>query len=139
MANDELRISRCDLVSKELNELFSEFVVAALAHRGGTALIDELFDDNKRDLAVLVERDCVWKISRSEELAGFAVVQGFTLMALMVKPTVRRQGIARAALQLLLREMPNLRDGLSLPGDRSTKSLYESVGWKARLLTMRAE
>ena len=25
----------------------------------------------------------------------------------------------------------------ALPGDRATKSLYESVGWKARLLTMR--
>jgi hypothetical protein len=30
-------------------------------------------------------------------------------------------------------------DGLALPGDRATKSLYESFGWKARLLTMRGE
>jgi hypothetical protein len=28
-------------------------------------------------------------------------------------------------------------DAYALPGDRAMKSLYESIGWKARLLTMR--
>jgi hypothetical protein len=30
-------------------------------------------------------------------------------------------------------------DAFALPGDRAMKSLYESIGWKARLITMRGE
>ena len=49
-------------------------------------------------------------------------------------------GVAREARQ---RPLSGLRveplDAFALPGDRATKSLFESLGWKARLLTMRGE
>ena len=40
--------------------------------------------------------------------------------------------------ELVVGENPP-KDGYALPGDRGMKSLYESLGWKARLLTMRGE
>jgi hypothetical protein len=51
----------------------------------------------------------------------------------------RRRGVATTLLKSLMAGEGPPKDGLALPGDRGMKSLYESLGWKARLLTMRGE
>jgi len=50
---------------------------------------------------------------------------------------LRRRGIASAFIVALRASGVEVVDARALPGDRGTKSLFESLGWKARLLTMR--
>jgi hypothetical protein len=49
----------------------------------------------------------------------------------------RRTKIATTMVRTLLESATPPVDAYALPGDRAMKSLYESIGWKARLLTMR--
>jgi hypothetical protein len=56
-----------------------------------------------------------------------------------VDPRRRRQHVATELLRAVTMGEGAPRDGYALPGDRGMKSLYESLGWKARLLTMRGE
>ena len=51
----------------------------------------------------------------------------------------RRERVATTLLHALVAGERPPKDGYALPGDRGMKSLYESLGWKARLLTMRGE
>ncbi|HET8990404.1 MAG TPA: hypothetical protein VFN59_04820 [Acidimicrobiales bacterium] len=109
-------------------------------HRGGSVLLDELRAG--RDDATTL-RDAL----RAGELivavihdvpVGFAWCRGGLIAALYVARVERRLGYARALVTELLTGPHAPIDGYALPGDRATKSLYESIGWKARLLTMRA-
>ncbi len=70
---------------------------------------------------------------------GFALIRERRLIALYVAPEARREGLGRQLLDAATRGRSGARDGLALPGDRATKSLFESAGWRARLLTMSAE
>ncbi len=74
-----------------------------------------------------------------DALVGMALVRGGVLEALYVEPAHRRRGIGRALVHRAVEVHEGTLDAYALPGDRATKSLYESVGWKTRLLTMRGE
>lgn len=64
-------------------------------------------------------------------------------MALWVTEAMRSRGVGRqlahAALDWLADAGASEFDALALPGDRATKQLFESLGFKARLLVMRRE
>jgi GNAT superfamily N-acetyltransferase len=109
--------------------MWHEYVAGLSTFRGGSALLEQLpvsIDDVIAD---------VLQIRRNDDLVGFCLVRHNTIEALYVIPAARRQGCARAALQGAI--LNGAVDALALPGDRATKSLYESATWRARLLTMR--
>jgi GNAT superfamily N-acetyltransferase len=94
--------------------------------------IDEVFDVALSLGALFVARD-------GDEPVGLALVREGTVEAVYVIESHRRRGVARALLNAVMGARREVLDAYALPGDRATKSLYESFGWKARLLTMRAE
>ncbi len=111
-----------------------------LSRRGGEALYADLSEGEGLEdlLDHLLESGCLWAFvdDRAERIA-YAILRGGVIEMLFVRPQNRRQGVGQKFLRALVDH--GARDGQALPGDRATKSLYESVGWKARLLTMRAE
>jgi ribosomal protein S18 acetylase RimI-like enzyme len=81
----------------------------------------------------------LWSTHDGDAVVGFALCRDGVVEGLYVERHHRRRGVARAMLTTLRAlEVPPV-DALALPGDRAMKSLYESIGWKARLLTMRGE
>ncbi len=60
-----------------------------------------------------------------------------SIEAIYVAHGFRRQKVATILVKTLLASDTPPVDAYALPGDRAMKSLYESLGWKARLLTMR--
>jgi GNAT superfamily N-acetyltransferase len=72
-------------------------------------------------------------------LVGFALCRYGVLEAVYVRKHSRRHGTARRLVNAAVDAASEPLDAYALPGDRATKSLYESFGWKARLLTMRGE
>lgn len=111
--------------------------LATLVHkRGGRALLVSLGAEATSLDAYLAD-ESLW-VAREGSIVGFGVCRGPLILGLYVAPTVRRQGVARALVNEMIRESAP-HDAYALPGDRAMKSLYESFGWKARLLTMRAE
>lgn len=126
-------------VSEELRRLWSEALDALRSTRGGTELLTEVLPDSLDPLSELVESGSVMLERRDGQLVGFAVVRHRTIVGMYVSPSSRRHGVARdIAAGLFAMDVAPL-DALALPGDRATKSLYESLGLKARLLTMRAD
>jgi len=108
-------------------------------HRGGQQLLTLFGDSAEKSLAEFVERGECSVILSDDVPVGFIIVREAVIYSVYVTPRSRRQGIGRRALGALL-DGPNApKDGYALPGDRSTKSLYESMRWKARLLTMSGE
>lgn len=61
-----------------------------------------------------------------------------TIIGVYVDESDRRRGVGGALVRAARTEF-GAHDGWASPGDRATKSLYESAGWKARLLTMSDE
>ena len=124
----------------KLNDMWAEALHHVLKHRGGSALVSTVAEDVDREslLDHLIQGRHVWFAWEDETLKGFAVVRRQVIEALYVAPGYRRQGVARALVMALNDGEVAPVDALALPGDRGTKSLYESIGWKARLLTMRA-
>jgi GNAT superfamily N-acetyltransferase len=110
-------------------------------HRGGPVLLASLVGGRPEAdvLADALADDQVWCALAGDDVIGFAWRLGEVIAGLYVAPGYRRRGYGRALVTALLDESPTPRDGFALPGDRATKSLYESIGWKARLLTMRAD
>lgn len=90
-------------------------------------------------LGSLVDQGRVWVATHEGQVKSFVVLQDRVIQALYVALSYRRHGIARLVLEALGAMGTPPLDAWALPGDRATKSLYESIGWKARLLTMRAE
>lgn len=88
-------------------------------------------------LGGLVDAGRLWTYEDAEDLKGLAVVRDSVLQAVYVKPAWRRHKVATTLVRAILAEPGAPLDAYALPGDRATKSLYESLGWKARLLTMR--
>jgi len=126
-------------VSAELRQLWGEALDAVTTIRGGAELLAEVLPDSLDPLSELVATDCVMLEQRDELLVGFAIVRHRTIVGVYVSPVSRRLGVARdIAKSLFAMDVPPL-DAFALPGDRATKSLYESLGLKARLLTMRGE
>ena len=109
-------------------------------HRGGAALLGDL-RDGRDDDAVLrgaLAAGQLWISVEAGGPVGFAWCRDGVIAALFVTPGERRRGHGRSLVRALLDGTTPPTDGYALPGDRASKSLYESIGWKARLLTMRA-
>lgn len=125
--------------SEEIEAFWSLARSEATKKRGGEALLSTIEGNVPATelLAHLIEARCLWSAINDETLVGFVLYRNHVVEALYVDRHCRRQGIARSLLGALRElETPPL-DAYALPGDRAMKSLYESIGWKARLLTMR--
>ncbi len=77
------------------------------------------------------------------ELSEMGEERILNLEAIFVEPEARRVGMADVMLECLLAETSSWGatsvDAPALPGDRATKSLFESHGFRARLLVMRRD
>ena len=128
--------------SEEVASLWAHAIAEAEKKRGGPELLFTIQrgESEARLLERLIEAKCLWSASNDDNvIVGFALYRDRVVEALYVDRHVRRQGIGRSMLTTL-RELPDPPlDAYALPGDRATKSIYESIGWKARLLTMRGE
>ena len=122
--------------SDELLRLYNDALASVQRQRGGDAFLESLGVDEST-LDMLLHEKSLW-VASSDGLKGFGVCSRSVIMGLYVDSTHRRQGIARAIANEIMRACSPV-DAYALPGDRAMKSLYESFGWKARLLTMRAE
>jgi GNAT superfamily N-acetyltransferase len=109
--------------------------------RGGDALLSTIRGDIALPdlLKRLIELGCVWSCHDGDTIVGIVICRNRVVETLYVDRHHRRQGVARAMLNELRALASPPIDAYALPGDRGTKSLYESIGWKARLLTMRGE
>lgn len=87
-------------------------------------------------LAAVVASSSLW-VYHDDQLKGFALCRGQLIEAIYVAHDFRRTKIATTMVRTLLESATPPVDAYALPGDRAMKSLYESIGWKARLLTMR--
>lgn len=134
----DLRFHRVGVESEELLVSIDEVFSALESDRGGSALIDQLA---ARDLTAFCQDlsavGGLWACFSDEAIVAWALVQDRIILALYVMPARRRQGIAKSFVAHLLESDFPPVDAYALPGDREMKSLYESIGWKARLLTMR--
>jgi GNAT superfamily N-acetyltransferase len=97
----------------------------------------EIDEDALLDHVVAV--GALWTIADESRLLGFALVRDDVVEGVFVDHDHRRHHVATTLLQALVVGEDPPKDGFALPGDRGMKSLYESMGWKARLLTMRGE
>ncbi len=136
-----MRVTQSSTVSDELRDLWEHARRRLVSHRGGPELYDTIRRGVDEDalLAHLVDGGALWAIDDDAGLLGFAVVRDEVVEGVFVAPHHRRRRVATTLLHTLMVGECSPKDGLALPGDRGMKSLYESLGWKARLLTMRGE
>jgi GNAT superfamily N-acetyltransferase len=136
-----VKVAQPRSVTDELRELWEHALKRLNSHRGGPELYLTIRRDADDDdlLTQLVHSGVLWTIAAEEQLVGFAVVRDEVVEGVFVDHERRRQGVATTLLKTLVAGEGPPKDGLALPGDRGMKSLYESLGWKARLLTMRGE
>lgn len=126
-----------------LDHLIDGAHARALHARGGVALLEQLWgsettiDQVRAAVAHCVRNGQIWLAHDGQRIVAGALVRERCVQAIWVEAGHRRQGVASAVLHTLLGGDGAPLDAWALPGDRATKSLYESVGWKARLLTMR--
>ncbi|MGB8179493.1 MAG: GNAT family N-acetyltransferase [Acidimicrobiales bacterium] len=125
-------------VTPELEALWERAHHDVLAKRGGVAMMATLSEATPFEqlLAAVVAASSLW-LYHDGQLKGFALCRGQLIEAIYVAHDFRRQKIATAMVRALLDSSTPPVDAYALPGDRAMKSLYESIGWKARLLTMR--
>ncbi len=123
----------------ELIELWDRAHRDVLSKRGGGALLATLTNGMPEAdlLSVVVASGSLWTYEDEEGLKGFALCRASLVEAVYVAHEFRRQKIATSLVRALLDSSTPPIDAYALPGDRGMKSLYESIGWKARLLTMR--
>lgn len=136
-----MKVQQSVAVTDDLLQLWEHASKRLLSHRGGV----ELYATIRRDaptgelLEALVDGGYVWTVANEDQLLGFAVVRQNVVEGIFVDHHSRRQKAATTLLHALVGSVAAPKDGFALPGDRGMKSLYESFGWKARLLTMRGE
>ena len=128
-------VERATSSTEELRALFDAALATLVHKRGGRALLVSLGTE-ATSLDTYLGDESLW-IARDGALVGFGVCRGPLIVGIYVTPTLRRHGVARALVNEMIRVSAPI-DAYALPGDRAMKSLYESCGWKARLLTMRA-
>ncbi len=127
----------------DLDHLIQGAHARALVVRGGVALLEQLWDGRieyeevRSALARCVSAGDVWVALEGEQIVAGALVRECCVQGIWVQPGRRRRRVATSILQHVINDDFAVVDAWALPGDRATKSLYESVGWKARLLTMR--
>ena len=127
-----LRVERVVDVTLGVRTLWNEILEGSSDLRGARAILDDL-----GALEGLIERQSVW-IGLDGGPVSLAVIERGIVKILYVAPGHRRRGLGRATLAELIAQASPV-DAWALPGDRASKSLYESVGWRARLLTMRGD
>jgi GNAT superfamily N-acetyltransferase len=136
-----VQVLRARSASDELRELWEHALKRLTNHRGGPELYNTIRRDVGDDalLEHVIVSGVLWTIRDEERLLGFALVRDEVVEGVFVHHEERRRRVATTLLRALMAGEDPPRDGLALPGDRGMKSLYESLGWKARLLTMRGE
>jgi GNAT superfamily N-acetyltransferase len=141
IGGDAVTVVRVQSLSPELLAMVDNAEKKLRSHRGGLELLSTILDGGStQDLVErLVARGELWTFEDEGEPRGFAICRSSVVEALYVSPAYRRRGVARMMLKTLLALEDPPKDAYALPGDRAMKSLYESFGWKARLLTMRGE
>jgi len=128
-----------------LGAIVEALVERARTARGARAVMEELWGSTltATELAGVLDAERtaghVWVARRGPEVVAAALVTHNCVRGIWVRPDQRRRHIGARLLGAILDDEDPPRDAWALPGDRATKSLYESVGWKARLLTMRGE
>lgn len=127
-----LRLERITSPTIEVESLWNEFTRSSTSLRGASTLLEGI-----GDLASLCESGALW-LGSDTAAVSLAVVEERVLKVLFVTRSRRGAGLGRATLALV-REATAVDDAWALPGDRASKSLYESIGWRARLLTMRGD
>jgi GNAT superfamily N-acetyltransferase len=125
----------------DLESLWAQAREATLGQRGGAELLATMGDEGPATdfLDYLLKAGRIWLAHDGDVLKGLAVCHDRVVQILYVDPRHRREGVARSLVESLRTLANTPLDAYALPGDRATKSLYESCGWKARLLTMRGE
>jgi len=128
-------------VTSEILDLVTQAVDTTSTHRGGAAMIATILDGRELHdvLRDATARQGLFIARDNEALAGFALCRDAVIEAIFVPTRMRRHDIATTLVGAVTVAFGQGLDAYALPGDRGTKSLYESLGWKARLLTMRAE
>jgi GNAT superfamily N-acetyltransferase len=142
-----ITVARLRDATKEFTALVTKAESELRGHRGGPTLLRDLrlavsVSDTVDLTSILLEVVDTYGVMVDGSIHGFVAVsvpEPVTLFGVYVDHEFRRQGLARVALQTLLERAHPPSDAWALPGDRGSKSLYESVGWKARRLTMSAE
>jgi GNAT superfamily N-acetyltransferase len=132
------RFHRVGVESEELLSSIDAAFSSTEFDRGGLALVEQIDAQNVTEFCQeLASVGGLWAAFQDEKLVAWALVQDRVIIGVFVLDEFRRQGVAKAFIQHLLETDNPPVDAFALPGDRATKSLYESIGWKARLLTMR--
>ena len=136
-----MEISLIESVSPEMQVIWTNAMKALMHHRGGKEFYESQWGDQpaERTLAELIESASLFSARDDKEIIGFVVLRSGVIEGLFVDPRHRRRGVARSLVSYLMARDNAPRDSHVLPGDRTMKSLFESFGWKARLLTMRGE
>jgi hypothetical protein len=136
-----VKIQNTTVVTEDLLALWEHACKRLLNHRGGAELYATIRGDAPSGelLETLANGGYVWTVANEDQLLGFAIVRRNVVEGIFVDHDSRRQRVATTLLKALVSSAAAPKDGFALPGDRGMKSLYESFGWKARLLTMRGE
>lgn len=136
-----MQVLRTGSVSDELRELWDHALRRLNSHRGGPELYNTIRRNVDGDALLdhLVASGVLWTIADEKRVLGFALVRDEIVEGVFVDHEHRRHRVATTLLRALVAGEEPPKDGFALPGDRGMKSLYESLGWKARLLTMRGE
>lgn len=134
-----MNVSLVSAATPELHSLWDHAHRDVLAKRGGPALLATLCGTTPESelLSVVIASSSLWSVDVNGELKAFGLFRDGIVEAIYVEHGSRRQKIATTLVRTLLNGDPAPVDAYALPGDRAMKSLYESLGWKARLLTMR--
>jgi GNAT superfamily N-acetyltransferase len=132
-------VSLVTSVTPEVETLWQHAHKDVIAKRGGVALLDTLCADGDIDqlLVNAITTSSLWIVTDKGQIKGIGLVRDRVVEAIYVVHEFRRQKVATKLLKSLLQSDTPPIDAYALPGDRAMKSLYESMGWKARLLTMR--
>lgn len=128
--------------------LFFAALAELTPHRGGRALLvdwmrtEQVQTDVELYLCLVKEQRLV-AYFEDNALVGCVAVSGddqhWFIAGIFVLELHRRRGYGSALMAHCRATWSDLNDAWALPGDGPTKSLYESMGWKARQLTMSAE
>ncbi len=125
-------VHRVSTHDPSIEELWASATAGVRQRRGGRRYLDDLLEgDSDSSLASFIAGAMVW----SADAYAFTIVRDRVIVALYVRTDYRRMGIGRTLVRVAIAEA-DARDALVLPGDRAMKSLFESIGWKARLLTL---
>jgi GNAT superfamily N-acetyltransferase len=139
----EIRLAELTLDEEALTGLLAEAKTVLGALRGGEAFVDDS-GDLSGSLPSAVQEGRVWVALEGGIVVGAAMVwidgsKGW--LGAWVQRSSRQSGrgrsLAATALRWLDQHGVASIDAYALPGDRATKQLFESLGFKARLLVMR--